>query len=134
MGAARAGLTHGDVDLHRHGCCDGRPCLEPDTVKAAFCADQRADGMGHRRDVLDRKCRVSCRGRRMVPVVEARDAAIARGIVINGLPLMTRKGLGAPWDIKDLDQYYLNCVVGGPGAFVVPVYQWDYFPQAVRRK
>ena len=24
--------------------------------------------------------------------------------------------------------------VGGPGAFVVPVYEWDFFPQAVRRK
>jgi len=47
---------------------------------------------------------------------------------------MTREGLGATWDLKDLDQYYLNCVVGGPGAFVVPVYEWDFFPQAVRRK
>ncbi len=68
------------------------------------------------------------------PVLEARNQLIDQGIVINGLPLMTREGKGAPWDIRDMDLYYLNCVVGGPGAFVVPVYEWDYFPLAVRRK
>lgn len=68
------------------------------------------------------------------PVVPARDAVLAQGIVINGLPLMTREGTGSYWDLKDLDQYYLHCVIGGPGAFVVPVYDWDFFPEAVRRK
>ena len=68
------------------------------------------------------------------PVLPARQAVIDQGIVINGLPLMTREGKGSFWDLKDLDQYYLHCVVGGPGAFVVPVYEWDFFPQAVRRK
>ncbi len=68
------------------------------------------------------------------PVLPARQAVIDQGIVINGLPLMTREGKGSYWDLKDLDQYYLHCVVGGPGAFVVPVYEWDFFPQAVRRK
>lgn len=68
------------------------------------------------------------------PVLPAREAVLEQGIVINGLPLMTREGLGSYWDLKDLDQYYLHCVVGGPGAFVVPVYSWDFFPLAVRRK
>lgn len=68
------------------------------------------------------------------PVVEARDAALAQGIVINGLPLMTRDGFGGMWHIEDLDQYYLNCVIGGPGAFVIPVHDWSQFAAAVRRK
>jgi hypothetical protein len=68
------------------------------------------------------------------PVLEARDAALERGIVINGLPLMTNDGYGGMWHLDDLDDYYLNCVIGGPGAFVIPVRDWTEFPDAVRRK
>ena len=46
---------------------------------------------------------------------------LAQGIVINGLPLMTYDAGGAMWRIDDLDVYYTECVVGGPGAFVLPV-------------
>jgi hypothetical protein len=38
------------------------------------------------------------------------------------------------FDIPDLDTYYANCVIGGPGAFIVPVTGWDQFPEAIRRK
>ncbi len=68
------------------------------------------------------------------PVLDARDRTVAEGIVINGLPLMTRDGFGGMWHLDDLDQYYLNCVIGGPGAFVIPVYDWSQFAAAVRRK
>jgi hypothetical protein len=68
------------------------------------------------------------------PVTQARDAAVAAGLVINGLPLMTREGMGAQGGIVDLDGYYRDCVTGGPGSFVVPVYDWDDFADAVRRK
>ena len=68
------------------------------------------------------------------PVVAARDAALAKGIVINGLPLMTREGMGARWHLEDLDEYYRQCVVGGPGSFVIPVLEWSDFPEAVRQK
>ena len=68
------------------------------------------------------------------PVVAARDDAVAKGIVINGLPLMTREGMGVRWHLDDLDEYYRSCVVGGPGAFVIPVLAWSDFPEAVRRK
>jgi hypothetical protein len=68
------------------------------------------------------------------PVTEARDAAVARGIVINGLPLMTREGMGAQWHLEDLDRYYRQCVIGGAGAFVIPVLEWRDFPAAVRNK
>ncbi len=63
-----------------------------------------------------------------------RDAVVARGIIINGLPLMTQDALSARWGIDDLDEYYRRCVIGGPGAFVVPVLSWDQFEAAVRRK
>ncbi|MBM7065964.1 DUF1194 domain-containing protein [Actibacterium sp. 188UL27-1] len=67
-------------------------------------------------------------------VIEARDAVLAQGIVINGLPLLTREGLGQDWHLDRLDLYYENCVIGGPGSFVIPVLEWDDFAEAVRRK
>lgn len=67
-------------------------------------------------------------------VTLARDRVLAEGIVINGLPLMTRDLINTPWHLEDLDQYYVNCVIGGPGAFAIPVTQWEEFAEAVRRK
>jgi hypothetical protein len=65
----------------------------------------------------------------------ARDRAVAQGLIINGLPLMTQdEGDFARFGLRDLDLYYIDCVIGGPGAFVVPVYDWDQFAAAVRRK
>lgn len=68
------------------------------------------------------------------PVTSARDAAVESGIVINGLPLMTRGGVGFQFNIPDLDVYYRRCVIGGPTSFVIPVTDWEQFPDAVRRK
>lgn len=66
------------------------------------------------------------------PAPEARDAVTARGITINGLPLMTARE-GDTW-LPDLDAYYAACVIGGPGAFVIPVAAWEDFAEAVTRK
>ena len=66
-------------------------------------------------------------------VERARDTAVEKGYVINGLPLMTQDG-NSFWDLDDLDLYYETCVIGGPGAFVIPVRDWAEFPLAVRRK
>jgi len=69
------------------------------------------------------------------PVTRARDAVLAQGITINGLPLMTESGDSTSrWNIPDLDAYYTACVIGGTGAFVVPVTDWAEFEDAVRRK
>lgn len=68
------------------------------------------------------------------PVLDARDALIAEGITINGLPLMTSDGMSSTYDIGNLDRYYSDCVIGGPGSFVLPVNEWSQFPEAVRRK
>ena len=68
------------------------------------------------------------------PVLDARADALSQGIVINGLPLMTQDALSNIWGIPDLDIYYEYCVIGGPGAFVIPVLGWPQFGDAVRRK
>ena len=65
-------------------------------------------------------------------VTAARDAVVAQGITVNGLPLMTEDG--SFMRIDDLDRYYELCVIGGPGAFVMPVTGWEDFAEAVTRK
>ena len=71
-----------------------------------------------------------------LPVVPARDAVLGRGIIINGLPIVLRPSRSGYnlFDIADLDLYYRDCVVGGPGAFTVPVTATDQFETAIRRK
>ncbi len=64
------------------------------------------------------------------PVTPARDAATALGIIINGLAIMIRPSAA----IGSLDDYYSNCVIGGPGAFVLPVQEPEDFSIAIRRK
>lgn len=59
-------------------------------------------------------------------VREARDEAVRAGVVINGLPIVSLE--------YDLDKYYFNYVIGGPGAFIVPADSYDNFAQAVLRK
>jgi hypothetical protein len=68
------------------------------------------------------------------PVEMARDFVIGQGITINGLPLMTTGGFSSTYDVTNLDQYYTDCVIGGPGAFMIPVNDWSQFPEAIRRK
>lgn len=67
------------------------------------------------------------------PVLTSRRRALDEGITINGLPLMTSEGVSWYY-FPELDVYYRNCVIGGPGSFVIPVTEWDQFPEAVRRK
>ncbi|MGE0152105.1 MAG: DUF1194 domain-containing protein [Reyranellaceae bacterium] len=67
-------------------------------------------------------------------VTGIRDALVARGIVINGLPIMTeRSNYGRPPE-RDLDIYYEQNVIGGPGSFLVPAHDFPDFARAVRTK
>ena len=68
------------------------------------------------------------------PVVPVRDELVAGGVVINGLPIMLHTAISTTFDISDLDQYYSNCVIGGSGAFMVPVKELAEFGSAIRRK
>jgi hypothetical protein len=56
----------------------------------------------------------------------ARDEAIETGININGLPILEVE--------PDLETYYRNNVVGGPGAFVISAATFADFGEAIRRK
>ena len=69
-----------------------------------------------------------------VPVVPVRDAALAKGIVINGLPIMVKEPSYSTMDIDNLDWYYEDCVIGGPGSFVVSIKDRDKFKEAIRTK
>jgi hypothetical protein len=68
------------------------------------------------------------------PVTGARAAALEKGITINGLPIMVKEPSYATMDIDDLDLYYEDCVIGGPGSFVVAIKDRDKFKEAIRTK
>lgn len=68
-------------------------------------------------------------------VTQARDAAIAAGITINGLPVVSgRPGPRGSLPPTDLDLYFRDCIIGGRGAFMVVARDFDDFAAAVLRK
>lgn len=67
-------------------------------------------------------------------VVQTRDDVLASGITINGLPIMLKRASYATLDIEQLDIYYEDCVIGGPGAFVIPIREREKFIEATRTK
>jgi uncharacterized protein DUF1194 len=68
------------------------------------------------------------------PVTGARDEALSKGIVINGLPIMVKEPSYSTMDIDNLDYYYEDCVIGGPGSFVVSIKDREKFKEAIRTK
>jgi hypothetical protein len=69
------------------------------------------------------------------PLVElTRDDVLAAGITINGLPIMLKRPYTGTMDIANLDEYYEDCVIGGPGAFVIPIREREKFIEATRTK
>jgi hypothetical protein len=67
-------------------------------------------------------------------IVPTRDNVLAQGITINGLPIMLKRPNPGSLDIENLDVYYEDCVIGGPGAFVVPIHNTEQFIDATRTK
>jgi len=69
------------------------------------------------------------------PLVELiRDDVLAAGITINGLPIMLKRPYKGTMDMDNLDEYYEDCVIGGPGAFVIPIREREKFIEATRTK
>jgi hypothetical protein len=68
------------------------------------------------------------------PVVPARDAVLEQGMIVNGLPIMLREPSYSFYSIPDLDLYYADCVIGGPGSFVLPVDDPSQLADAIRQK
>jgi hypothetical protein len=60
------------------------------------------------------------------PVTLARDEAVISGIGINGLPILALE--------PDLDRYYYDSVIGGPGAFVIAARDYETFGEAILKK
>jgi hypothetical protein len=59
-------------------------------------------------------------------VTDARDEAVTKSIVINGLPILAIE--------FDLDRHFLEEVIGGPGAFMIAAKDFESFGEAIARK
>ncbi len=68
------------------------------------------------------------------PIGQSRDAAVAAGIVINGLPVMDPRPAWREPAPPDLDKYYADNVIGGSGSFSLVVKDVHDFSSAVLRK
>ncbi|SHL35665.1 DUF1194 domain-containing protein [Roseibium suaedae] len=67
-------------------------------------------------------------------VTKARDKLLATGVTINGLPLMMKSNSNAWQAMLNLDHYYEDCVIGGPGSFAIPVRSKEGFADAIKMK
>lgn len=91
--------------------------LGNDIVSARQVIDISGDGANNAGDYVER----------------ARDEVLAQGIVINGLPIMLNKPKEF-YDIDHLDRYYKHCVIGGPSAFIAPVFDLRHLASTIRKK
>ena len=62
-----------------------------------------------------------------VAMADARDAAVSRGLTVNGLPITAANKL-------EIEDWYRANVVGGPGSFLVVADRYDAFATAFRHK
>jgi hypothetical protein len=71
-------------------------------------------------------------------VADARDEALAKGVTINGLVILSEHPMSWNADHTNppggLDSYYRNNVVGGPGSFVMVAENFNSFGQAILNK
>ena len=68
------------------------------------------------------------------PPMEARDEAVDKGVTINGLAIMNKRADWKQASPEDLDQYYRDNVIGGPGSFYIAVHNLNDFSQSVLQK
>jgi hypothetical protein len=71
-------------------------------------------------------------------VNDARDEALAKGVTINGLVILSEQPMSWNADHTNppggLDKYYRNNVTGGPGSFVMVAENFNSFGQAILNK
>jgi hypothetical protein len=70
-------------------------------------------------------------------VADARDEALAKGVTINGLVILSEQPMSNAFHINPpggLDAYYRNNVIGGPGAFVMVAENFSSFGQTILNK
>ena len=63
-----------------------------------------------------------------------RDRLVAEGVVINGLPIVNDRPNFGVTPGPELEPYYREFVIGGPGAFLVVAEDFASFGDAIRRK
>jgi Protein of unknown function (DUF1194) len=69
------------------------------------------------------------------PVIPARNALIRSGVTINGLPILAGADqLFTAYEPEELERYFRDCVIGGTGAFVLPIRSKEEFASAIRSK
>jgi hypothetical protein len=75
------------------------------------------------------------------PVAEARDAAVAAGITINGLAIINERAAADGGFVRlhvhppeGLPEYFRQNVIGGPGAFLIEVAGFATFAEAITQK
>jgi hypothetical protein len=68
------------------------------------------------------------------PADQQRDAAVAEGIVINGLPIINDRPTFGRMPPVPLDDYYRENVIGGDGCFMIVAEDFESFGVAVKRK
>lgn len=68
------------------------------------------------------------------PVKDARDDAVEEGVTINGLAMMFERPQWKQEVPEDLDRYYNEQVIGGPGAFFITVRTPNDFSQSLLHK
>ena len=72
------------------------------------------------------------------PIPDARDEAVAKGITINGLAIINTQinpgFLSHTQPPGGLPEYYRQNVIGGPGAFLLVVENFETFTEAMTRK
>ena len=68
------------------------------------------------------------------PADRERDAAVAEGIVINGLPIVNDRPTFGRLPPVPLDDYYRENVIGGDGSFMIVAEDFESFGVAVKRK
>jgi hypothetical protein len=64
-------------------------------------------------------------------ILPVRDRLLKRGITINGLPITVARGA---FQIPEIAEYYRDCVIGGPNAFLIHAVGTASFEEAIRRK
>jgi Protein of unknown function (DUF1194) len=72
----------------------------------------------------------------IVGLRQVRDAVVAQGVVINGLPIIVKppEYIFPPQPPEGLDVYYRNHVVGGEGHVTIESIGFDNFKQAILQK
>ncbi len=63
-----------------------------------------------------------------------REEVLAKGVTINGLPIVTDADKFDVYYLPDLDKYYAGCVIGGPNAFYQVAHGFEDLARAIRRK